>query len=118
MTAPLTDDEAQRVTVCDCGHPWAVHFGPGGGCFAWTPPTAGSPAEGSGLCPCDRDDQTLAQVAALLTKREAAVLHALADKWQFGAWADVLTKAGARTIAKAEAVTKWLHAQAYERGPR
>lgn len=73
MTAPLTDDEARRVTVCDCGHPWCDHDGPGGGCFAWTPPTAGSPAEGSGLCPCNRADETLAQVAALVAEREAAV---------------------------------------------
>lgn len=51
-------------------------------------------------------------------KREAAVLHALADKWQWGAWADVLTKAGTGLMDKPQAVLDWLRAQADERGPR
>ena len=50
-------------------------------------------------------------------EREAAVLHALADEWQ---WA-YAPRVGNRTqelIADAQFVTDWLRAQADERGPR
>lgn len=66
--------------------------------------------------------QALADAGVLgpeqVREREAAVLHALADKWQWGAWADVLTKAGSGLMDKPQAVTDWLRAQADERGPR
>lgn len=63
MTAPLSDDEARRVTQCACGHPWRVHAGYANGTL------------GGGFCPCTRADETLAQVAALVAEREAAVLE-------------------------------------------
>ena len=62
--------------------------------------------------------QALADAGVLdpeqVREREAAVLHALADKWQWGAWADVLTHAGEGLMAKPQAVTDWLRAQAVE----
>lgn len=63
MTAPLTDAEVRKVTRCpDCGHSWPSHIK--SGCeLGYLHP-----------CPCTRGDETLAQVAALVAEREAAVL--------------------------------------------
>ena len=71
MTAPLTDDEARRVTECpDCEHPWDAHYGDGCG---YSLGFIGDDDEA--LCPCTRADETLPQVAALVAEREAAVLE-------------------------------------------
>ena len=71
---------------------------------------------------CSRQAQALADAGVLgpeqVREREAAVLHALADKWQWGAWADVLTKAGTGLMGKPQAVLDWIRAQADERGQR
>ena len=86
--------DATGVRLCSCGRPW-------------TPTHAAQALADAGVLGPEQ-----------VRKREAAVLHALADKWQWGAWADVLTKAGSRLMDKPQAVTDWLRAQADERGPR
>ena len=68
MTArPLTPDEVRRVTRCECWHYWGEH-GPDG-CIALMGATT--------FCRCTRDDETLAQVAALVAEREAALADRL-----------------------------------------
>lgn len=68
--------------------------------------------------------QALADAGVLgpeqVREREAAALHALADKWQCGVWAKAPRRADPvrERLANALFVTDWLRAQANTRGPR
>ena len=67
---PLTPDEARRVTTCpDCGFRWADH--------RITLDLLISPG-----VYCQRPDETLTQVAALVAEREAGAWD---EGWQAGA---------------------------------
>ena len=65
MTTPLSDAEARRVTVCpDCEHIFKAHRWSGYRCR---------------YCRCDRPDETLAQVAALLAEERNRVRDEVED---------------------------------------